>query len=213
MRIPCATKWITLLSMIIGNCSLLCQSALLNWLKQSEILHLYPGELIFSPGCPKSFGTCWCFSCLSRKWMSWWGLIRGTICCSLVDWLGWKLVVFLDGTGRWTILWYQCFSHSHLIRPQQLNFFGKAFSSLSEFTARPELAHLLQSGKMSPNATVISLQVFPLSLSNSAISLMTRKQNFMEVALVTHLNHRRQIWLLWFTSGALKQDALSVQPL
>lgn len=41
--------------------------------------------------------------------MSWWRLIRGTICCSLEDWLGWKLVVFLDGTGRWTMLWYQSF--------------------------------------------------------------------------------------------------------
>lgn len=58
VRIPCAAKWFTLLHIIIGNCSLLCQSVLLIWLKMSEILHLYPGELIFSPGCPKSFGSC-----------------------------------------------------------------------------------------------------------------------------------------------------------
>lgn len=86
MRIPCATKWITSLSIIIVNSWLLCQSALLIWLNQSENLHVYPGELIFSPGCPQGFGSCQCFSCPSRKWVDEDWLIRGTICCSLEDW-------------------------------------------------------------------------------------------------------------------------------
>lgn len=55
MRIHCTIKRIILLSIIISNCLLPCQSELLIWLKESEILHLYPGELIFSPGCPKKF--------------------------------------------------------------------------------------------------------------------------------------------------------------
>lgn len=57
--------------------------------------------------------------------------------------LGWKLVVFLYGTGSWTIPWHQCLSHSYLIRPKQLSLFGKAFNCLCGLTSKPELAHLL----------------------------------------------------------------------
>lgn len=80
---------------------------------------------------------------LSLQEMSWWRLTdkRNYL---LFPWrLGWNIVVFLDGTGCWTILWHQCLSHSYHIRPKQLSLFGKAFSSLSDFSSKLELVHHL----------------------------------------------------------------------
>lgn len=108
MRIHCTIKRIILLSIIISNCLLLCQSELLIWLKESEILHLYPGELIFSPGCPKKF---WQLLMLFLPLQKMDELMKTDKRNYLLfPWtLGWKLIVFLDGTGRWTMLWCQSF--------------------------------------------------------------------------------------------------------
>lgn len=112
--------------------------------------------------------------------------------CLLFPWrlTGQKASCFPNWTGSWTMPWYQWFSHSHLIRPQQLSLFGKADISLSDFTSRPELARLLLSDKISRNTTSISLQVFP-QVSPIQLFLLYLQENKYgtKVVLETHPNH------------------------
>lgn len=120
---------------------------------------------------------------------------------------GLKASCFPGWTGKWTTLQYQCLSHSRLIRPQQLNLFGKAFNSLSDFTSSTSPLKW----QNFPNATFISLQVFPQF--SAAIFFSTDEKAKSYGSCFSHSPCSWETDLAVEVHKAFKKETLSVKPL
>lgn len=138
--------------------------------------------------------------------MSWWGLIRGTICSSLEYWLGWKLV-FLDGTGRWTMLWYQSFP--------QLSHWTSAAKPFWKIFKLPLWLHTQARTSMPPLKTNCPQTQQPFLFKPFFNSVQSRqffstdkKKIFVfiyELWFLYWLIDRTEIWQPRFTIEALKE--------